>query len=313
MRIGIFTGPQGIAWSELRDAWLHADAARYDSAWLWDHLVALHGDLDDAHFEGWTLLASLATITEHVTIGHLVTANTFRHPALLAKMAATVDHTSNGRLVVGIGTGYYAEEHDRYGIPLPSKADRAEMLAESVQILRGLWTEPRFSFAGRFYTITDAPAEPKPLQKPWPPILFGGAGVRLMRNTARYADRWDLPDGAAGVTPEHFRAKLELLHGYCEEIGRDPAEIATSTSLAPIVDRDPARVRERFERLKAFRGWDEETTQRHTLAGSPDEVLEQLGAWEAAGVDELLLTLVPGVNYGDLETFTTDVLPHVRR
>jgi F420-dependent oxidoreductase-like protein len=312
VRIGIFTGPQNVSWPELRDVWLHADAHGYDSAWLWDHLVALHGDLDDPHFEAWTLLASLATVTSNVRIGHLVTANTFRHPAVLAKMAATVDHTSGGRLVVGIGTGYYAEEHTRYGIELPSKAERAERLAEAAQILRGMWAPGRFTFAGRHYRLTDAPAEPKPLQPGGPPILMGGAGERLMRNTALYADQWNLPDGAKGITPEHFRAKLDALQRVCGEVGRDPAEIESSTSMTVIVDEDARRARRRFEAFREYRGWDEETTARHTVWGTPGRVVEELGRWEAAGVQHFLVHLVPGVNYEDLELFSESVLPHIR-
>jgi alkanesulfonate monooxygenase SsuD/methylene tetrahydromethanopterin reductase-like flavin-dependent oxidoreductase (luciferase family) len=311
MKIGIFTGPQLATWPQLRAVWLHADENGYDSAWLWDHLVALIGPLDDPIYEGWTLLASLASITENLEIGHLVTANTLRHPTVLAKMAATIDHTSGGRLVVGMGTGYYAEEHTRYGIDLPPKKERAEMLAESVQILKGMFAAGRFSFAGQYYTVTDAMAEPRPLQDPGPPILLGGAGERLLRNTARYADRWDLPDGSAGVTREHFASKREKLERYCEEIGRDPAEIEKSTSMSVIVDNDDKAAQKRLANLRAYRGWDDEQTRRHTIVGAPDFVAEEIAKWETVGVDHFLLTLWPDT-YGDLELFTAEVLPELR-
>jgi alkanesulfonate monooxygenase SsuD/methylene tetrahydromethanopterin reductase-like flavin-dependent oxidoreductase (luciferase family) len=312
LKIGIFTGPQNVGWTELRDVWLHADHARYDSAWTWDHLLALHGDVDDSHFEGWTLLASLATLTEHVRIGHLVTANTLRSPALLAKMAATVDHTSGGRVVVGIGTGYYVEEHARYGFRLPPKAERAEMLTEALQVLQGLWREPRFSFQGLHYRIDDAPAEPKPVQPGGIPILIGGAGGRMLRTAARYADAWNLPDGQYGIDHQRLRAKVEALERCCEEIGRDPGEIEKTMSLTLFVDEDERALRERYDRFKAYRGWDEDTTRRHCVLGTPAQVVEELRRWEALGLDHFMLHLVPGSNYGDLEIFTETVLPHVR-
>ena len=311
MKVGIFTGPQKIGWHELRDAWLHADRHRYDSAWTWDHLIALHGDLDDPHYEGWTLVAALAALTSHVQIGHLVTANTLRHPALLGKMAATVDHVSSGRLAVGIGTGYYAEEHDRFGIPLPDKVTRAAMLRESIQVLKGMWAPGRANFQGEHYRITDAPAEPKPVNGSIP-LLLGGAGERMLRLTAREADIWNLPDGQYGIDVERLRTKVETLERYCDEIGRDPAGIEKTMSLAVFVDPDAAALKRRYDAFQAYRGWDDATTRRHVVLGSPDEVVEELKAFEAAGLQHFMLGLVPGVNYEDLAIFSELCLPHLR-
>lgn len=311
MKVGIFTGPQLIGWDELKAAWLHADAAGYDSAWTWDHLVALHGDLDDPHYEGWTLLAAMAAITKSVRIGHLVTANTLRHPALLAKMAATVDHVSDGRLIVGIGTGYYAEEHDRYGIPLPDKVTRAAMLRESVQVLKGLWAPGRFDFQGEHYRITDAPASPKPVRGDIP-LLLGGAGERMLRLAAQYADVWNLPDGQYGIDIERAQTKVDTLSRYAEEAGRDPASIEKSMSLTLFVDPDPAALKRRYDAFHEYRGWDEATTRRHVVMGSPDQVIEELKAFEAVGMDLFQFHLVPGSNYEDLQIFTDLCLKHVQ-
>ncbi len=311
MKVGIFTGPQKISWAELKAAWQHADANGYDSAFTWDHIIALHGDLDDDHYEGWTLLAALATITENVRIGHLVTANTLRHPALLAKMAATVDHVSNGRLMVGIGTGYYTEEHDRYGIPLPDKVTRAAMLQESIQVLKGLWAPDRLTFAGEHYRITDAPASPKPVNGRIP-LLLGGAGERMLRLTAKEADIWNLPDGQYGIDVERARTKIETLSRYCEEIGRDPAEIEKSMSLTLFVDTDAAALKRRYDAFHVYRGWDEATTRRHVVMGSPDQVIEELKSFEAVGMNLFQFHLVPGSNFEDLEIFTDTCLKHVQ-
>ena len=311
MKIGIFSGPQKVSWPELRDLWLHADAAGYDSAFTWDHIVALHGDLDDPHFEGWTLLAALASITKSVRIGHLVTANTLRHPALLAKMAATVDHVSNGRLIVGIGTGYYAEEHDRYGIPLPDKVTRAAMLRESIQVLKGLWAPGRLDFQGEHYRITDAPASPKPLNGRIP-LLLGGAGERMLELTAREADVWNLPDGQYGIDLERAERKVKALEAYCDAIGRDPATIEKSFSLTLFVDPDEKAVKRRYDAFHAYRGWDEAVTRRHVIMGTPDQVVEELKAFEAVGMDLFQFHLVPGSNYEDLHIFTDTCLKHFR-
>lgn len=311
MKLGIFTGPQQVGWHELRDVWLHADRHRYDSAWTWDHLIALHGELDDPHFEGWTLVAALAALTSHVQIGHLVTANTLRHPALLGKMAATVDHVSSGRLVVGIGTGYYAEEHSRFGIPLPDKVTRAAMLRESIQVLKAMWAPGRADVQGEYYRITDAPCAPKPVNGHIP-LLLGGAGERMLRLTAAEADIWNLPDGQYGIDVERLRTKIATLDRYCDELGRDPAEIERTMSLSVFVDPDARALKRRYDAFHAYRGWDDATTRRHVVLGSPDEVIEELKAFEAVGLQHFMLHLVPGVNYEDLAIFSELCLPHLR-
>lgn len=311
MKFGIFTGPQNVTWNEMRDVWQTADSSGFDSGFVWDHLIPLFGDVQQDQLEGWTVLSALAMVTERLEVGHLVLANTFRHPAVLSKMATTLDHATGGRLVLGIGTGYFPAEHESYGLALPSKRERAEMLSESLQILRGMWEPGRFTFEGTYYTVKDAAAEPPPVQQPRPPILLGGAGERLMRNVARYADRWDLPDGAAGVTPDHFRMKWERVKALCDEIDRDAGELETSTSLVPIIG-DDGDVARRKKELQERIGWDDGQIERHTLAGSPDQVVEELHAWYEAGVDHLLLSLWPRFNYGDVEVFAETVLEHFR-
>ena len=307
MKFGIFTGPQNVTWSEIRKVWELADRSGFDSGFVWDHLIPLFGDVEQDQLEGWTVLSALAMVTEKLEVGHLVLANTFRHPAVLSKMATTLDHATGGRLVLGIGTGYFPAEHESYGLDLPSKKDRAEMLSESLEIIRGMWSPGRFTFEGNYYTVKDASAQPAPVQSPRPPILLGGAGERLMRNVARYADRWDLPDGAAGVTPDHFRMKWERVRALCDEIDRDASEIETSTSLVPIIG-DDADVARRKGELQARIGWDDEQIERHTLAGTPESVTEQIHDWREAGVDQLLLSLWPGFNYGEPEAFAETVM-----
>jgi alkanesulfonate monooxygenase SsuD/methylene tetrahydromethanopterin reductase-like flavin-dependent oxidoreductase (luciferase family) len=312
VKLGIFTKLQQISWPDLRDSWLVAERLGFDSAWLNDHILPRTSP-SESQFEAWTMLASLAAVTGRIRIGTLVTSNTFRHPVLLAKMASTVDHTSGGRLTVGIGTGSFELEHTAAGIPLRSKRERAEMLAETCQILEGLWagTGP-LSFAGRHYELVDVPSEPAPVQPGGPPILIGGAGERNLRTAARYADLWHLPDRLDGITPTLFREKHELLKQYCAEIARDPAEIETCVQITVIVDEDEATARRRFKTVAALRHWREDVAPRHAIAGTPDQVVERLEAWGAAGVDHVMMSLVPGGNYEDLELTAEAVLPHLR-
>jgi alkanesulfonate monooxygenase SsuD/methylene tetrahydromethanopterin reductase-like flavin-dependent oxidoreductase (luciferase family) len=311
VKVGFRTAPQKTTWAEMEKVWRWADTAGFDSGWLWDHIIALHGNLDDDHFEGWTALAALGAVTENLQLGHIVTANTLRHPALLAKMAATVDHVTDGRLVVGIGTGYYAEEHDRYGIPLPDKVTRAAMLLESIEVLKGLWAPGRLTFAGEHYRITDAPASPKPVNGDIP-LLLGGAGERMLKATARWADLWNLPDGQYGIDEERFTRKLATVRANCEEIGRDPAEIEMQFALVVICDPDPREVERRFEAWRAYRRWDEATALRHAIIGSPEQVAGQLLRWEELGLQHFVISVVHGTNHDQLERIAAEVLPHVR-
>jgi alkanesulfonate monooxygenase SsuD/methylene tetrahydromethanopterin reductase-like flavin-dependent oxidoreductase (luciferase family) len=211
-----------------------------------------------------------------------------------------------------MGTGYFELDHTLYGIPLPGKRQRAEMLAEACQILKGLWNQERFSFFGEYYTITDAPSEPKPVQQGGPPLLIGGGGERAIRTAARYADQWNLPDGSRGILPDDFRRKYAALQRNCEEFGRDPAEIETSVALVVIVEENPAAARRRYEAVAELRRYDEERAARHVIAGTPEQVVETLKAWEGAGVNHFLLHLIPDFTYGDVELFSEAVLPQLR-
>ncbi|MGH7342594.1 MAG: TIGR03560 family F420-dependent LLM class oxidoreductase, partial [Candidatus Rokuibacteriota bacterium] len=187
---GIQTTPQDFTYDQLVTIWKDADALGFDSAWVFDHLIPILGaDTDGPCLEGWTLLSALAAETERIRIGALVTGNTYRNPALLAKMAATVDHISNGRLYLGIGAAWFEFEHEAYGFPFYTAKGRAERLDEALQVIKKLWTEDHPSFAGKFYTLKNAPFAPKPVQKPHPPIIVGGQGEQwIMPLVGRYAD-----------------------------------------------------------------------------------------------------------------------------
>jgi len=227
MRYGLKLS-QNATIDQLRAVWRVADEAGFDHCWCMDHLATLGARDDGPIFEAWTLLAGMAVATSRTRIGCMVTGNTYRHPALLAKAAVTVDHLSGGRLEFGLGAGWAENEHTMLGLPFGTKGDRADWLEEACQVIRSLWTEQRTSFDGSRYQLSGAVAEPKPVQQPYPPIWIGGSGrQRTLRITARYADVWN----AAGGSPDQVAEVSAVLDQRCAEIGRDPAQIRRSVQI----------------------------------------------------------------------------------
>src|SRR5947207_954181 len=209
------------------DVWRTADTAGFDHIWPFDHLIALGPDPTALIFDGWTVLGAMAAITKRARMGLNVTGNLYRHPGLMAKIAVTVDHLSNGRLEFGIGTGWNEPEFLMYGLPFPSAGDRVLMLDESLRAMKLLWSEPRATYEGRFYQLRDAIAQPKPLQRPHPPIWIGSKGQRMMRVVARHADVWN----ANLATFEEIVAASLLLDDACTKIGRDPKTLRRSMNI----------------------------------------------------------------------------------
>ena len=233
LSFGIKTSQMGVTYEEILKVWREADTIPVlEHAWLWDHMVPLRGDITGAALEAWTLLAALAAQTNRLRLGVIVTSNRLRSPTLLAKMAATVDIIAEGRLDFGIGVGGSrvavanpaVREFEAYGVPLVSPGEAVRDLAESCDIIRRMWTEDEpFDFDGHSIQLRGAVCEPKPLQKPHPPILIGGAGDRVLRIVAEHADIWNY-SGA----PQEFRKRDQVLNEHCAAIGRDPNEIVRS-------------------------------------------------------------------------------------
>ena len=227
-----------------RKVWRIAEEGSFDHCWAMDHLASIGSVGDDRPiFDGWELLAAMAVATQRARMGLLVTGITYRNPALLAKIATTVDHLSGGRLEFGIGAAWAANEHEMYAI---SGLDhRVGLLSEGLQIMKMLWTQERTNFEGRYFTMRNAVANPKPVQKPYPPIWIGAGGPGTLRLTARHADVWNA-SGAAGQ-PESAMEASKQLDEMCAEIGRDPSEIRRSVQIA--AGGDPAELVERLRRL----------------------------------------------------------------
>lgn len=218
--------PESTTWADLESMCRQAeDTPELDGVWLYDHLCPIYEDQSGPCFEGWTALSYLAGITRRLRLGLMVSAVPYRNPGLLAKMVTTFDHFSGGRLDLGLGAGWVESEAAAYGMPLLPIGARLTQFEEACQVLRSLLTEAKTNFDGAHYQMKDALCEPKPLQKPYPPILMGGAGEkRFLKIVARYADDWNY----AGGTPEDFQHKLEVLEGHCESVGRDFQQIRPS-------------------------------------------------------------------------------------
>jgi F420-dependent oxidoreductase-like protein len=240
LSFGIKTAPQHTTYEAMQEIWRAADATPvFEHAWLFDHFNPIHSDVSGPCLEGWTLLAAMAAQTRRIRIGQMVTGNTYRHPAVLAHMAATVDIISGGRLDLGIGAGWNEYEHASMGIPLYAPGERIRRLGEACEIARRLFTEPTVDFDGRYYQLKEARLEPKPLQRPYPPFVIGGGGEQLtLRVVARYADVWNF----AGGPVETFQRKIAILHQHCAEVGRDPASIQLSVQVPVSYDDLPATV-----------------------------------------------------------------------
>ena len=226
LRFGIKTSQQNTTYEDLLRVWLEADSVpSIEHAWAFDHFISLGPDPTGPQLEGRTLLGALAARTERLRLGLMVTGNIYRHPAVLAHIATTVDIISRGRLDFGFGAGWNELETSMYGIPLYPPRERIRRFGEACEVIKLLWTETEANFDGKYYQLKDARCEPKPIQKPYPPFVIGGSGEKLtLRIVAQYASIWNF----VGGTVEDFRHKNEVLNQHCVTIGRDPTEIERS-------------------------------------------------------------------------------------
>ena len=309
MRFAIQTPQYQTDVDALARVWRAAEGLGFRSAWLMDHLYPIMVPPTEPILEAWTTLAALASRTERLRLGVLVTANTFRHPAVLARMAATVDQLSGGRLEVGLGAAWCREEHEENGLAFPAVGDRLGMLDEACRVLRALWSEPAVTFAGRHYALVNARCVPKPRQRRLP-LLVGGQGERrALRIVARHADRWNA-SGAADA----LGAKVRTLHAHCDAVGRDRREVALTVRNDFLLTDDRAAAEATVDRLARFARVSAETMRARLWVGDVAQVTERLAGFAAVGFDECILALSPP--YGSatvdmLSRFATEVAPHL--
>jgi alkanesulfonate monooxygenase SsuD/methylene tetrahydromethanopterin reductase-like flavin-dependent oxidoreductase (luciferase family) len=232
-RFGICTD-QNMTWEKTVERWQLFERLGYESAWLCDHLVQPSRP-EGPYFEAWSLLAGLAARTDKIRVGILVTSNTFRYPQVVAKMAVTVDHISNGRLEIGLGAGWYEPEHTMFGIEFPETKELVARFREAVQVVDLMTREDTSSFDGTYYKLKDARSRPASIQKPRPPLLLGAFGPRMLKIVATFGDTWN-----AFGTPTEMRERNQMLDDYCREIGRDPDTLDRSLYYwVPKADEDP--------------------------------------------------------------------------
>jgi F420-dependent oxidoreductase-like protein len=227
MRFAFKTAPQNTTWDDMLAVWRAADDIElFESGWLFDHFYPIFSDPTGPCLEGWVTLTALAQATRRLRLGTLVTGIHYRHPAVLAKMAATLDVISGGRLELGIGAGWNEEESGAYGIAVGTLKERSDRFEEACEVIVGLLSNEATSFQGAYYELTDARCNPKPVQRPHPPVCIGGSGEkRTLRTAARFAQHWNFVGGPV----EEFAHKREVLFQHCSEVGRDPAEILLSS------------------------------------------------------------------------------------
>lgn len=288
MRFGLFTSLGGQTWAGVLDLWRHVEATGWDIACVADHFMPNTKEREGPTLEAWSTLSALTALVGRIRVGTIVLGNTYRHPAVVAKMAAQVDIISGGRLLLGIGAGWQENEHEAYGIPLFTMRERLERLDEACHVMKSLWTQRRSDFKGRYYQLADAPLDPKPVQKPHPELMIGGGGERVtLRIVARHADAWNVWGG-----PRVLAHKAAILDEHCAAIGRDPKAIARSVNMALLITDRKDEI-DRLAETVAVRLGRHVVDPRDTcLAGTPDQIREQLGQLRAAGADVLFIPSV---------------------
>ncbi len=263
MRFGVKTAPQHTTWAAMVDVWRAADDIElFESAWNFDHFYPIFSDSTGPCMEAWTMLGAMAAVTSRIRIGCQVTGMVYRHPAVLANMAASVDVISNGRLELGLGAGWNQEECDAYGIALPPLKERFDRFDEGVEAIVSLLSDTTTTYPGRYVQLTEARCEPKPVQRPHPPITIGGNGrTRTLRTAARFAQQWNTIPGAGPAGLAMWTELKGVLAGHCAAIGRDVAEITCSVN-----------------------GW-------YDPAAGPGALAEQAAAYAELGVDLFIVYL----------------------
>ncbi|HSB61448.1 MAG TPA: TIGR03560 family F420-dependent LLM class oxidoreductase, partial [Vicinamibacteria bacterium] len=283
MRFGLFTSMGGQTWAGVLDLWRHLEATGWDIACVTDHFMPNTREREGAMLESWSTLAALAALVPRMRVGTIVLGNTYRHPAVVAKMAAQVDIISGGRLLLGLGAGWQQNEHEAYGIPFHTLRERLERLDEACEVIKLLFTQRRADFKGRYYRLADAPLDPKPVQAPHPELMIGGGGERVtLRIVARHADHWNCWGG-----PQVLARKGQILDEHCAAVGRDPQSLMRSANMALLITDKPTEVDQLAQTIATRMGRHAADARDTCLAGTPDQIRERLRQLRGAGVETL--------------------------
>jgi alkanesulfonate monooxygenase len=305
MDLRVFTEPQqGATYDQLLRVATATEDLGFDAFFRSDHYLAMGVDGAPGPTDAWTTLAGLARETSTIRLGTLMTSATFRYPGPLAIQVAQVDQMSGGRVELGLGAGWYEEEHTGYGIPFPSTGERFDRFEEQLAIITGLWSTPlgeRFSHEGEHYRLTDSPALPKPTQRPGPPVIIGGKGKRRTPElAARYAAEFNLPF----VSPEVTSEQVERVRKACADIGRDPDELTYSNALVLCCGATEEEVRRRADAI----GRSTDDLRENGLTGSPAEVVDRIGQFATLGAGRLYLQTLDLDDLDHLELVASEVM-----
>ncbi|MGA7900573.1 MAG: LLM class F420-dependent oxidoreductase [Nitrososphaeraceae archaeon] len=291
----------------LKDLILIAENAGFDSFWVMDHFhqIKFVGSPDEPMLESWTTISALAGMTTKIKLGTLVTGIVYRHPAILAKISATLDVLSKGRLFMGIGAAWNQEESFAYGIPFPPTKERLLRLEEVIQIILKMWTKSTATFNGKYYQIKDAYCNPKPIQKPHPPIMVGGGGERnTLRIVAKYADACNLFGSI-----ETIKRKLSILKEHCKNVVRDYDSILKTKLGIVLIDNDKEVLNKRVNEL--FKGMPNEQIREFVIYGTQEEVLREVESFENAGIEYFIVDLDPSRELEQLELFADKIIKNI--
>ncbi|PKB67166.1 MAG: hypothetical protein BZY82_04060 [SAR202 cluster bacterium Io17-Chloro-G3] len=311
VQFGIQIEPQfGFDYNTIRELAFQCEASGFDSIWLSDHLFLDSNSQDRNCLDCWTTLAALAAETTTIRLGPLVSCVSYRHPSIMAKIAATVDVISNGRLEFGIGAGWKELEYKAYGIPFPAARDRVSQLIEAIQVIQAMWTQDLPTFEGHYYQITNAFLAPKPIQKPYPPLWVGGTGSRVLQTAARFADGININ---GFQTPAQYRERLDILERHCKAVGREFSSIKLSHFI-PIVTAENATGLDRLVEIEARRTGTTPTEYREktqAFVGTPEDCVNYIKAYTALGVSRFMLLFPYRYEADSIRLLSEQVLPYV--
>ena len=311
MRFGIFTSMGLQTWSGVLDLWKHIESTGWDVACVTDHFMPNTPEKEGAMLEAWSTLSALAALVPRMRVGTIVLGNTYRHPAVVAKMAAQVDHISGGRLLLGLGAGWQQNEHESYGIPFYTMRERLERLDEACEVMLSLWKNTRSTFKGRYYQLADAPLDPKPVQSPHPELMIGGGGEKVtLKIVAKHADHWNVWGGPAVIA-----RKGKILDEHCAALGRDPKSIKRSANMALLITDKKDEIDTLARTIETRMGRHAADARDTCLAGTPDQIRETLRQLKAAGADTLFIPTLfrplPELRR-DLDRFINEIAPAFR-
>jgi F420-dependent oxidoreductase-like protein len=308
VRFGLQTGQQSIAWRDMLSFWQSADAWGYDSLWNFDHFYAIFSDPGNPCLEGWTTLSALAQATTNARIGHLVNGNTYRHPCVTAKMAMSLDHISGGRANLGIGAGWFEEEHRSFGIDFKSVRGRLDALEEALRIIKGMLAGERVTLKGRHYQVEDAFCQPAPIQDGGLPIMIGGEGRKiLLRIVAQYADMWN----AAG-SPEKMGELIRVIRSHGDAVGRDTDEIEKTVMLPLCYTGDKSVQDAVVSLLAASFGVSPDDARASSMVGEKQECIDTVERFHAVGVTHFIFMCFAPYPVDQIQAFAEDVIPAFR-